>query len=59
LLKTAFGNYVMGRAQTSKWFLLIQTLGNFIWTFWAVRLSLHRSHRWKHGESSQNHQWRL
>jgi len=25
MLKTAFGNYVVGRAQTSEWFLLIQT----------------------------------
>jgi len=25
MLKTAFGNYVMGTAQTSEWFLLIQT----------------------------------
>jgi len=25
MLKTAFGNYVMGTTQTSEWFLLIQT----------------------------------
>jgi hypothetical protein len=25
MLKTAFGNYAMGTAQTSEWFLLIQS----------------------------------
>jgi len=27
--------------------------------FWTFRLALHRSQKWKHGESLQNHYWTL
>jgi hypothetical protein len=35
----------------------IQTRGNFGWRL-SIQVVLHRFQRWKHGESSQNHQWR-
>lgn len=48
----------MKRTQT--WVVYsIQAWGNFAWSLWAFRSSLHRLHRWKHGKSLQNCQWRL
>jgi hypothetical protein len=56
--KTAFGDNLIQRTWTFEWFFFVQICRNFSWRLWALRSSLHRSHRWKCGEGMQNNHWR-